>query len=520
MDDQESPLGERPVTADEAPPPHRIGLPERTGGPRRHRTAHAGRWVLVAVGALVLLVGWRSGMSWVYLGGLAFVVVALPQGPRLHPRVAVGMLPPLALLLGIAGPWAAIQLAYGYAGTDADDDLTGATSLPSDDNLLRVSLGSRVRALTREAETAWWAPSDIGRVVRIWPVAGDRLVIDAEDGWFGLGPAGTIDWRLPDDPGAWVVASSGHTVVMRKCADAASGPQQCTWTGIDTLDGRTTWTVDATAGDAVLPDDARADTTVEPALPAAFATSVAAGSGSQIRDAATGDVVLEVAAGVRPWLLGDAVLVLTPGSGTCPLELFRAGESLWRTEVDCAMDDTIDDAMRLGGWREGDVFWTDATADGPTLVVDLRDGTTTVGPDDYVVSGTHPYGDGVGLTVLGAGVRVDMDAEALTVRDPATGAEIWHARVRASDVRSVHAFGEVVVVETYNHPLILHEWFAPRDARTTTVVMYEAGTGRRLRTVRSEASSLMAPTPVGDDGVLVLDPHGNGDVRLVLAPTS
>lgn len=129
----------------------------------------------------------------------------------------------------------------------------------------------------------------------------------------------------------------------------------------------------------------------------------------------------------------------------------------------------------------------------------------------------YPSGldEGETLRVVGAGVEVEPQRDRVVVRDAATGAELWRAPVPGSQVRSIRARGELVAIEEYHDPLLLHEWFAPRDPRTVTLVVRDARTGETRASVRHDFSSDQL-TMAGDRVLLNWqDRHGESQGRMI-----
>lgn len=313
--------------------------------PPPRRSAHDGigarlrRWGLAALAVAVLGIGWWSTSSALYLLGLALVAVATAVLLRRRARVAV--LTALAVaLVGIGGPWLAVQRAYRPAGVPVAADVVGHDYVPSDDELVRL-VSTSITALSADGEVAWWTPFLTATPTAVWPLAGGRTLVKTADDTLALDDEGQVLWSHPRTADATVVAGSGDRLVERVCANVPSQRASCTWTGLDAADGTAAWTVAGTwapgfsvrdGGEGL--DQVRAVTT------SLFLTDGGAGS-TAVRDAGTGSVIQQVPAGPTIWLTGDTVLVLADEDGSCTLELFRTAGSAWRSPVDCALQDTF-----------------------------------------------------------------------------------------------------------------------------------------------------------------------------------
>lgn len=458
----------------------------------RPRRPRAPRWprVAVVVGAVATGVGWWASSTTVYLPGV--LVLALGVGLLVRTRRRLGLLLGAAVLVvGVGVPWLALALPD-------DGRPVGAVVHPYDegvtvDALARVSGARRVLALDADGGRAWeWSPPDGSTVVGVVALDAGRLLVAAETATV-LGPDGVAGPDLGPVHPAQVVGADGDVVVLRTCDESAPRPAPCTWRGVDTTDGSTTWTADGvTSG-----------TTVRPATPARLGApwpvppttvAVAAADGElTVRAAGTGRPLLTLArdGDMRVLPVADVIVVASRDTSGCSVAAHDAdGEPRWRADVPCDLVDSLD--ARVSSFTSVvEVDGTLWTPDGTVVhlatgAVEARGAVTT--------GASAPQGNGEDRLVLGSGVQVALGEDALVVT-PVHGGDAWSVALDGDEVRTLVADGGLVVVEQYLRPRLLAELFAPGERRRLVVDAYDARAGARVGRVVSDAQ--------GTDGIVV-----------------
>jgi hypothetical protein len=309
-----------------------------------------------------------------------------------------------------------------------------------------------------------------------------------------------------------VVAVDDEVLVLRTCA-REDGARLCTWTGVDARAGEVLWSQQGPWARGWPTQTTGVRTLVRPHVASRFTTGASDGT-VEVRDAATGDVLHHVPdpEDATVVLAGDSTLVLREGA-ECTAELL--GDSAWTSVFPCESWEPPVAPVSGYGSTVGDGYWAFSGGERP-LVLDLRDGTVRAeGP--RIDEATYPYGSLAHrwTHVLGAGVDVHFGEEGIVVRDPGNGRPLWEMAVPAEDLTTVQASGELVVIGRELPPLLLHEWFGPRDQTPRLVEVRDAATGDVVATVR-DGGNFDGHVLAGDRVlILALDHSGGATVRMI-----
>lgn len=494
-----------------APPTTSAGPPARPGLRPRWRPV-----AVLLLGLAAVVVGWRTGSTGPYLAGAAVTAIALARAlrGRRGPVAAV-----LLLAAAVAGPWLGLRAAYPVPGAEAAFPVAPYSDpLVALDDVVVLRHDDEVLALGDDGEIVWRVGLDrIGSVA----VLEDVVVVGTGEERVAVDPTGRVLWTRPATEEDLVAAGDG-VAVLRACEPADEGePARCTWTGIDLGDGGAAWEITGRYADG-WPVDAGGDELTAPdvvttSLFTVRGTGTGTGGGVEVRAAATGDVVQAVADDVAPVLVGADVLAFRDGGARCEVSLLRGGRSEWTTPFDCALWRAPQFSFESYGARVAGTFWADPVDGVGTLVVDLGDGAVRTEPyalrEDWYPYGVEP---GAGpVPVLGGRVEARVEpGEGLVVRS-GDGARLWAVDVAPADVRSVQVSDDLVVLSRYRDPLLLHEWFAPRDRAAVDVHVHDATTGALVVRLRQDAEP-SGPGLVGDRVLLdVLDRAADSTFRLV-----
>ncbi|WP_182111576.1 MULTISPECIES: hypothetical protein [unclassified Actinotalea] len=477
-----------------------------------------GPWVALLAGVVAGVVGWRLGVTGLYLGGLVVTALALAVVVGSKDRARVGLLAAAAVVAGgIAGPWLGIRLAYAGAGVEVSGVESYAEYVGHLGDVAVLAQSSQLVGLGGDGDAVWVADEPDRRLV--WTVGEDRVLVRTGEELRARDAQGAEVWSVPWTKNRFrPVAVADGVLVVESCDHVSLAEGMCSWTGLRVADGRTAWETSAPAGGArwVASFDDLASSA--PGLPptSIVATGTEAG-GVALLDGATGRTLGELAPGREVVLVGDAALLVTT-EGDCSVELVRDGATAWTTPFDCELWRPSEHLTFPAGTLVGSTFWFESWDDGAgRLVVDLEDGA--VRTEAYAfTSGTFPYGDfgpdDLPVNVLADGVVLEVTAGAVIGRTP-EGEERWRVGIRSQDLRSLQASADVVVLSRYPQPLLLHEWFAREDRSRVVVDVLDARTGALLAGVRQEAYP-WSPTIVGDRVLMEVDgANERGGLRLV-----
>ena len=280
----------------------------------------ARRWALAAVGLAVVVWGWRSATTALYVFGLALIGVGTLRAMR--DRWVVGLAVAVTLAgAGVAGPWLGVRQAYEPVGVEA------ASSVDSHAHYVGTYRGTTVFvhdssliALGPDGTEQWVTElPDLHYVVR---TSDDGFVVVLDRRLLGVDGGGAHVWSREHTSGDEFVALADGVLVERACT-VDNGSASCMWTGIDAAQGDVRWEVSGAWGAAWGATEVMAwDDRVRTAPGPTFATGD--GDTIEVRDAATGAVVRTVPDDGRAVVLaGGSVLVVTE-HGNCSVELVGA----------------------------------------------------------------------------------------------------------------------------------------------------------------------------------------------------
>ncbi len=449
------------------------------------------------LGALAIAASWTFAPSTVlYLVGLALIVAGLVLFAVRH-RIAWIAAPAVAVILGIAVPWALIHSAYSVpgeavAGVSPD---TRAEFFPITDGLFGVVQAGMLRAVDAKAAEQWMWEGDVAATQGFSVLPGDRLlvservvddvtelVLDAQTGDVVSAPT------VHPDADTRVIAADDSGFVLARCPRSADedqdAPRLCTYSHIAD-DGSSSWEVEAREAYArpAVPD-LFTDFSPSTSVATAFTTFDAEGR-IQVRAAASGQTVVSTDEGDHVVLAEPDRAVVFHGDAasadtTCTIEVYT---------IDATGENT-----RIGRETPCDLLAGEGTpilASGETL--SWEQGLAGTGPDDDVQvilntgdattrvhEGALSWWGGNG-DIIGSGVVVQSRDGRMTVLDARTGEELWTTGVAADS--QVNAKGGLVWTVRTGTTLPMQELFG-YSVTGSAVEAFDARSGERIAATR------------------------------------
>lgn len=464
--------------------------------------ARAASLMLGVVALWLVVVGWDQAHAVRYVAGLVLLAAAVLMAFSWRRWWAWVMAAGVGLV-GVAGPWLGVQVAYrevgvptgvGFPVVEASERADGALFVRTPANVWVAEPDGEVRyVLAHDEDVTGILPG--GQLVR-YHRSGTAVT-----GYSVFDEHGEQVWSSAWASGMHgsVIATAGQVLVEEQCV-IEEDQHRCQWAGRQISDGEQQWTVH---GAPALDDSARSralhswwlsqfSTYGMSFLGNGWLATSGAEGVVELRSAATGQVVHRVERAAPVFAFGDVALQADEGS--CELVLVDLEGATTMIEPGCEVVVSVADRLRspsvsgepqlrLQWWGEEVVIYE---TPGRGWALDLETAEVREVDRWLTDSPLRVTDDAVqqAAALSNGTVQVEAGDGALVVRDVSTGEALWSYDLAVAEDARVWLGDQVVLVDRVAPSLLLHEWFAPHDPQARTLELLDARTGQRIERAR------------------------------------